>query len=102
MSYFITIPVWLFIVELVLTSLCTLLLTYIYSLYKKGHRKYGESIIKRLSAEVSPEFHAEVKAFCLTIKMSMKDFIIESVRSHIDALKKHMDRTYVYDEEEKS
>ena len=99
------IPIWQYILEMGLTLLAGILLT-CWVLYKP--KVYSDNPTKRLSAEVTPEFHAEIKSFCEYYEITMKKLIVDAVcvyktdyikKEKIDAIRNINELLqYIYDE----
>jgi hypothetical protein len=80
-NYMIHVPVWQYVIEMALTYLFSAFVTYL--VIKYWPRKYNENPIKRLSAEVTPELHAQVKLFCQKVDMTMKRLITDAVQQYM-------------------
>ena len=75
------ISVWQYMLEMILTFSMGAFLAYL--TIKYWPRKYNENPIKRLSAEVTPELHAQVKLFCQKVDMTMKRLITDAVQEYM-------------------
>jgi hypothetical protein len=74
------IPVWQYVISMAILFACGSIVTYMIIRKPRVHSEYPA---KRLSADVTPEFHEQVKFFCQTLGITMKQLIISAVSERI-------------------